>query len=82
LFLLARLHADAHGYIGDSRVHGDFLELTLSLDDFLVFYRRFCFTGTDEGVMLLWLFPQNIYIFVAWRETLLNVSGILLSAKD
>jgi hypothetical protein len=38
--------------------------------------------GIGKGAMLLWLFPQKMYIFVAWREALLNVSGILLTIKD
>jgi hypothetical protein len=57
LFLLARLCTNAHGPIGDSRVQGDFLELALGFDGFLVFYQSFCFMGTSEGVVLLWLFP-------------------------
>jgi hypothetical protein len=38
--------------------------------------------GTGEGVVLLGLFSQKMYIFVAWQEALLNVFGILLTTKD
>jgi hypothetical protein len=38
--------------------------------------------GTGEGAVLLWLFLQKMYIFVAWREALLNVYGILWTTKD
>jgi hypothetical protein len=79
---LAHLHANAHGSIRDSRVQGAFLELALSFNGFLVFYWSFFFMGTGEGVVLLWLFLQKMYIFVAWREALLNVYGILLTTKD
>jgi hypothetical protein len=34
-----------------------------------------------EGSVLLWVFSQEMYIFVAWRETLLDVSGFLLTAE-
>jgi hypothetical protein len=35
--------------------------------------------GAGGGVVLLRLFSQKVYIFVACHETLLNVFGILLS---
>jgi hypothetical protein len=34
-----------------------------------------------EGGVLLWVFSQEVYIFVAWCETFLNVSGFLLTTK-
>jgi hypothetical protein len=32
--------------------------------------------------MLVCLFSQEVYVLVAWREALLNVFGLLLTAKD
>jgi hypothetical protein len=37
---------------------------------------------TSDGSVLLWVFSQEMYIFVAWSETLLDVSGFLLAAKN
>jgi hypothetical protein len=82
LFLLAHLGANAHNFVGDSRVQWDFLEITLDFNGFLAFCQSFYFAGTDEGVVLLWLFSQEIYIFVVWRETLVNVPSILLTIKN
>jgi hypothetical protein len=37
---------------------------------------------TSEGVVLLWLFLQEMYIFVAWCKPLLDISCILLTTKN
>jgi hypothetical protein len=37
---------------------------------------------TSEGDVLLWLFSQKMYIFVAWHKPLLDVSGILLAVEN
>jgi hypothetical protein len=37
---------------------------------------------TSEGSVPLWVFSQKMYIFVAWCETLIDVSGFLLTVKS
>jgi hypothetical protein len=37
---------------------------------------------TSEGDVMLCLFSQEIYIFVAWHEPLPDVSDIMLTAKN
>jgi hypothetical protein len=82
MLLLACLYTNAHGFVRDSWVHGHFLELAFGFNGFFVFYWSFCFVIAGGGVVLLWFFPQEMYIFMTWHKTLLNVPGILLTSKD
>jgi hypothetical protein len=52
-----------------------FLELSFGLYDVSVFYQRFY-------PVLVWLLLQKVYIFVSWREALLDISGFLLAAEN
>jgi hypothetical protein len=37
---------------------------------------------TGECTVVLWIFSQEMYIFVALRETPLNVSGSMLTVEN
>jgi hypothetical protein len=73
---------DAYSSVWDSWVQWYFLKLTFKFYGSLAICRSFCFVLTSDGSVLLWVFSQEMYIFVAWSETLLDVSGFLLAAKN
>jgi hypothetical protein len=75
----APMHTVLSGTLGVQRY---FLELAFEFYGFLAFYRSFCFVLTGKGSVLLWVFSQEMYIFVAWREALLDVSGFLLTVNN
>jgi hypothetical protein len=82
MFKLACLRASTYGSVWASWVQWYFLDLGFGLFGFLVFCRSLCFVLIGEGSVPLVVFSQEVYIFVAWCETLLDVSGFLLTVKN
>jgi hypothetical protein len=79
--MMACFCANAYSFVWDSWVQWYFLELAFGFYDFLAFCQSLYSVLIGEGSVLLWVFSQEMYIFVAWRETLLDVSGFLLTAE-
>jgi hypothetical protein len=79
--MLACFCANAYSSVWDSWVQRYFLELAFEFYGFLAFCWSLCFVLISEGGVLLLVLLQEMYIFVVWRETPLDVYGFLLTVE-